>query len=1601
MKLRLIYATLSLSFIPGPIFPASQTFISQGPGPSIDAFYGPGNTDVGTIVPIAVSPSDSNTLFIGACNGGIWRTTNFGSTWTPLTDNKNSLSISSIAFDPTDLTSKTLIAGTGVTSNGAVGGFADFFRGGPTIGIYYSTDGGDTWNGVAGNTSLVQSIPAVIARGSTLLAAAFEPTDPTVFGSNFGLFRSTNGGTTFTKLTFPGEAATSPVTSLIGDFNPATNPSNLWAAVTDPTTKNQTAVFASTDTGATWTAIFTAAQSNGLIQSTSQTVLKVVRGPSNTLAVLVADLASDEVTGVFWSGDNGVNWTQVFDLATATINFTPQGQAVVNSTLAIDPTNPNIIYVAGTYDNDPTNGYPLAAYSFDSTLPINMATSFIAGAGGTYCHPDVRSFAFDGAGNLLVSDDSGISLKTIPPSSGAWKTINGNLSLMQNYSNVYDANNNIIISAGQDTGICIQNSPQNPLFTTLRSTGDGVNAAVNDKTSGTSSYYYSSVQSLANLNRITNSGGTVGSPVFLHFSPGQDPGTDSNFSSLLVLNRIDPTLIAIGGSTISPTPQYAVSTFTDDLSSTTFSLTPRASALSSNSYIGTMAYGTQDKTNALLVGLSFLIPVPPTGKPLWLTQDASTTNLAAVNNYPGAALVSVMFDTRTVNRFFAIDGLEKLWATTNTGTSFTDITTNLPANLTGTNSHILSLEFLSNNGVNALFVGGLSNNGTLSSIAVADSDNAGNLSNYRLFGLGVPNTMVNQLTYNDKSDTLLASAYGRGAWLMYDVTSNFSTATQLQFGLAKNDSTPDTAILSNGISPSRALIKYGPGTLTISGPATYTGLTTINDGVLALSGSGAINTSSGLAITQGTFDISQTTSGATVKDLSGTSLGSIVLGSKDLLFGTNTLSVSFAGSINGSGTVTKQGTGTAIFSGTNGYTGGTTISAGILEVTGSITGNVTVNNSATFDVENSFTIGDLTSASTTSSTILGTGKTLTFGTSNSTTFAGDISGSGSLIKQGSGTTIFSGTNGYTGGTTISAGILEVTGSITGNVAVNNGATFDVENSFTIDDLTGFSGSSAILGAGKTLTFGTSNSTTFAGLISGSGALIKQGTGTAIFSGTNGYTGGTTISAGILEVTGSITGNVTVNNGATFDAENSFTIGDLTGPSGSSAILGAGKTLTFGTSNSTTFAGLISGSGAVTKQGTGTTIFSGANGYTGGTTIDAGILEVTGSITGNVTVNNSATFDVENSFAIDDLTGASGSSAILGAGKTLTFGTSNSTTFAGGIGGSGHLIKQNNGTFTTSGTSTFSDTFDVIAGTLNVPATGSFAAASTTHIGNGALLTGTGTLGTVILDGTVSPGNSIGTINTGAFSFNTGSSYLVELSNTASDVIAATGVVTISPGATLNLGAVGLTSPLSSYTIITSTMPLVGSGNFTLVNPFPRFSFAVQYDPTDVMLILQSMVNFFAKGNAGAVAKCFNTLLNNPEPDLIPVINILNVQQMSQWQDSFNQMQPANFNNIAFAQENVAERIRQNFSAHLFEQRVESCPDQKPWRVWLAPFYEHAHQRGEGENNGYKENFRGFTTAIDYQFKKHWAVTGGFSFADSDVGIVHGRASGEFKTYAGS
>jgi outer membrane autotransporter protein len=200
--------------------------------------------------------------------------------------------------------------------------------------------------------------------------------------------------------------------------------------------------------------------------------------------------------------------------------------------------------------------------------------------------------------------------------------------------------------------------------------------------------------------------------------------------------------------------------------------------------------------------------------------------------------------------------------------------------------------------------------------------------------------------------------------------------------------------------------------------------------------------------------------------------------------------------------------------------------------------------------------------------------------SDTVTLPGVISGSGSLSQIGTGTTILTADNTYTGGTTIAAGTLQLgnggtTGSVVGDIT--NNAALVVNRSDTV---------------------------TLPGVISGSGSLSQIGTGTTILTADNTYTGGTTIAAGTLQLgnggtAGSIVGNVT-NNGV-------FAIDR---------------------SDALTFAGTISGTGAFAQNGSGVTTLSGASSYAGATTVNGGTLSVTGDIStsSGVAVNSGATLN---------------------------------------------------------------------------------------------------------------------------------------------------------------------------------------------------------------------------------------------------------------------------------------------------------------------------------------------------------------------------------------
>src|SRR5262245_31492595 len=432
----------------------NQNFVTQGPAPSFGPTFtvqsgdAPPNGNVaGAVGRVVADPLDPNTLFVGTPWGGIWKTTNGGTTWTPLTDKQATLSISSLAYDPTDPTRTTLIAGTGLTANGTVcrtGDCSFTGSGGLRNGLLYSQDGGNTWTSLGAATLANQSVVGVAARGNVMVAGTFEISGLGGDKNTGALFRSTNGGATFAQIS--GGAGTGlpngPVSSIVGDPN---NPNRLYAAVTAPNAAGNasTALFVSNDIGATWTQVFGAAQANNTISPAFRTVLKVASAPSGALAVGVVGFFFDPMNrpfnaaiGVFWSGNSGATWTPNL-LPAAPPFLNNGGQAPVNFAIAIDPNNTNLVYVSG--DRIADSPFTVSAFRIDAnTLAVRSITDGNTGNGSTV-HADSRALAFDANGRLILTSDGTIYARTNPQSdSGVWTRISGNISAFEVYTVAYD-----------------------------------------------------------------------------------------------------------------------------------------------------------------------------------------------------------------------------------------------------------------------------------------------------------------------------------------------------------------------------------------------------------------------------------------------------------------------------------------------------------------------------------------------------------------------------------------------------------------------------------------------------------------------------------------------------------------------------------------------------------------------------------------------------------------------------------------------------------------------------------------------------------------------------------------------------------------------------------------------------------------------------------------------------------------------------------------------------------------------------------------------------------------------------------------------------------
>ena len=176
-----------------------------------------------------------------------------------------------------------------------------------------------------------------------------------------------------------------------------------------------------------------------------------------------------------------------------------------------------------------------------------------------------------------------------------------------------------------------------------------------------------------------------------------------------------------------------------------------------------------------------------------------------------------------------------------------------------------------------------------------------------------------------------------GAVLFHELTTPGTTAGSIEgaghYNLADEELTVGSNNLSTEVSGvisghKGSLVKVGTGTLTLSGADTYSGGTTVDDGILQLGTGGSLAAAGRLTVNGGSFDLNG--HDQTVGALSGAG-GTITLGSGTLTV-KQSITTSFLGDISGSGGLTKGGTGTLILDGINDYTGATAVDDGVLEI---------------------------------------------------------------------------------------------------------------------------------------------------------------------------------------------------------------------------------------------------------------------------------------------------------------------------------------------------------------------------------------------------------------------------------------------------------------------------------------------------------------------------------------------------------------------------------------------------------------------------------------------------------------------------------------------
>lgn len=341
---------------------------------------------IGRINAIRVHPTNPSTIYICSPAGGLWTSTNGGSSWTTNTDQLQVLGCSDLAFDPTNPNTMYLATGDGDGGDNY------------SVGLLKSTNGGTTWNttGLSFALSAFKQIKRVLvdpSNGNNIIVA-----------STAGIYRSTDAGTTFTMV----QAGS----FFDAEFMPGT-PATIYTCGTE--------FYKSINSGATWTKLTANLPAATAVQ---RMAMAVSANAPSTIYLIVSKITTYDIEGLYQSTNGGTSWTKK-----GTPNIGTQG--FYDLCIAANPTNANEIMFGGQTQfykstNSGTTNTLIASTThvdYHDVYYVDGTTAYLTSDGGVWKSTNNGTSWSDLSSGLVISELYGFGQSTTNASKilGGWQ----------------------------------------------------------------------------------------------------------------------------------------------------------------------------------------------------------------------------------------------------------------------------------------------------------------------------------------------------------------------------------------------------------------------------------------------------------------------------------------------------------------------------------------------------------------------------------------------------------------------------------------------------------------------------------------------------------------------------------------------------------------------------------------------------------------------------------------------------------------------------------------------------------------------------------------------------------------------------------------------------------------------------------------------------------------------------------------------------------------------------------------------------------------------------------------------------------------------------